>query len=1098
MNLAARFRPSGLVVMRSPLLPFEEIEAWAEGLGSAAAALDSEVAEADLAAALDADEQRLRQRLVDLLARPEIREAVFLASPDLEESLSLWRQDPRSKKGQRAELALVRYFERMASRPTPFGLFSGCTPGKVGEELRLELAPRPSYRRHSRLDMDFLFALCEQLAHLPEARSELRYFANPTLTLIAGRYRFAEARLNGRVRTYHWVAVDAFPELEATLERSRLGAQARELGAALVASDAEGELSLEEAEAFVASLIDHQLLLPELSPQVTGEESTPALLAQLGRFSFAGAAEAALRRASEALAELDRRSPGGESGPYQEIAAELAPLGVPLELARLFQVDLIKPAAALSLDAGVASELLRGVELLELWAPAEPDGELERFCQAFDERYGAEREVPLLEVLDEEIGLGFGRSSLAMAEASPLLAGLPFEPASTDETTRWTRREVALLDLLSDALATAKMEVELPAEPPEQRRGRRPLPDAFQVVASLFGGADPGCGPELWLHHADGPSGVRMLGRFCHADPAIEEGVRAHLAAEERFLPEAVVAEIVHLPAGRIGNILARPVLREFEIAYLGRSGAPLEKQIGVEDLLVTVVGQRIVLRSRRLGVEVIPRLTTAHNTPRESLGIYRFLAALAGQGRQSGLFWSWGPLENAPFLPRVRSGRVVLARARWLVRSEELEPLRAGSRAEQWRRLQRWRDGRRLPRFACLADGDNELLIDFLNPLSVAAAFDLMRKRPFAQLVEPFPAADRLCVHGPEGRFVGQVVVPFERQAEGAPAPRPAEATPAAPRPWRQVARSFPPGSEWLYAKVYTGTATADALLCERLAPLAAEALDEGTARSWFFLRYSDPRWHLRVRFRGEPGRLCERLLPRLGELFSRWLAGGEAWRCELGTYEREVERYGGPEGIELVEGLFWHDSEATARLLGSLVGDAGAELRWRLTLLSMDRLLDEFGYELPQKAELAERMRQGIGTRYRTETLIEPLAQRLREQRGELEALLSARPATVAEAYRGGFEALALRRERQAPLVEELQSRERRGRLIRPLGEVVPSVVHMSVNRLCRSAGVEHELTLYDFLARLYRSQLARQGQRGGERRVREPERRPVQALA
>src|SRR6202030_2223556 len=38
------------------------------------------------------------------------------------------------------------------------------------------------------------------------------------------------------------------------------------------------------------------------------------------------------------------------------------------------------------------------------------------------------------------------------------------------------------------------------------------------------------------------------------------------------------------------------------------------------------------------------------------------------------------------------------------------------------------------------------------------------------------------------------------------------------------QVRRTFPPGSEWLFAKLYTGTATADRVLRDVLAPLVRE----------------------------------------------------------------------------------------------------------------------------------------------------------------------------------------------------------------------------------------------------------------------------------
>ena len=79
----------------------------------------------------------------------------------------------------------------------------------------------------------------------------------------------------------------------------------------------------------------------------------------------------------------------------------------------------------------------------------------------------------------------------------------------------------------------------------------------------------------------------------------------------------------------------------------------------------------------RRLGCEVVPRLTTAHNHIWRSLGVYRFLCALQWQQVVPGIKWDWGPLGSAPFLPRVVSGRVILSRARWNLGEGELAAFR-------------------------------------------------------------------------------------------------------------------------------------------------------------------------------------------------------------------------------------------------------------------------------------------------------------------------------------------------------------------------------------------------------------------------------------
>ena len=179
------FVPSGFFAFRTPFLPYEELEAWAAGLSAAAAGNDPErlaAAPERLAEALAADRALLRSRLAGFLERPEVREALFLASPSLFDGLDAWRADPESKKGGRAERALVRYLLRMAARPTPFGLFSGCTTGELGAETRLRLLPNAAYQRHTRLDMDYLFALAEALAHDPAVRATCSTARTPAST----------------------------------------------------------------------------------------------------------------------------------------------------------------------------------------------------------------------------------------------------------------------------------------------------------------------------------------------------------------------------------------------------------------------------------------------------------------------------------------------------------------------------------------------------------------------------------------------------------------------------------------------------------------------------------------------------------------------------------------------------------------------------------------------------------------------------------------------------------------------------------------------------------------------------------------------------
>ncbi|PYV43189.1 MAG: hypothetical protein DMG06_11530 [Acidobacteria bacterium] len=186
---------------------------------------------------------------------------MFVAAPELEEFFDLWVREPGSKRGQRVELALARYFLRMAGRATPFGLFAGCSVGTMAVETRLVIEGQAACQRHTRLDMDYLFALAEALGREPSLRSIFAYYPNSSLYRAAGRVRYVESRLKGKYRTYHLVAADDTDYLVATLARAQEGASSAELAAALAVDD----ISQTEAETYIAELIENQVS-PALNP----------------------------------------------------------------------------------------------------------------------------------------------------------------------------------------------------------------------------------------------------------------------------------------------------------------------------------------------------------------------------------------------------------------------------------------------------------------------------------------------------------------------------------------------------------------------------------------------------------------------------------------------------------------------------------------------------------------------------------------------------------------------------------------------------------------------------------------------------------------
>ena len=1066
------FKPSGFFVLRTPLLPIQDFLDLSRELGFFQTLHQG----SEPASAAAADRKLVRARLQKLVDRAEVQEALWLASPEFFEALSLWRKEPESEKGTRLEHSLYRYVARMTSRATPFGLFAGCTLGKLGSETRLEIGPRTSYCRRSRLDMEYLCNLADKISSDPALHDGISFRPNTSLYLAGGRYHHSQGYLVDGGRSYRLVGTQTAPYLNSTLERASSGATPHELARALVK---DWEVRFEEAQNYIRKLIESQVLVSDLTPPITGPEPVEDMLAHLDGVQDPSI-KPALYSISERLHKLDQGRLGNDLRDYREIINTAKTLPAEFKSDHLVQVDLTKPATRVSLDQQLAGSILHAVEALRSLVPAPKESPLEQFKKDFRERY-QDQEVPLLLALDEEIGIGFERNEGPSVIPEPLLENLDF--ATEDNTPfRAGQAEFILLRKLQELALEGKTTLELNAKFLESVRVKNPLPlpDAFAVMGSVIGPSDPpDKRPVFFLQGVSGPSGALLLGRFCHADSGLATCVQEHLRVEESLcgFDGAVLAEVAHLPEGRIGNILYRPHLRDHEIPFLASSRAQSDRQIAVADLMVSVANERITLRSRRLGREVIPRLTSAHGYAHErNLKLYKFLCLLQTQAVASALSWDWGILDQSLFLPRVVFKNVVLAPARWRLTKELIAELDHKDRVEMLRRAGGWRNKMRVPRFALLAEADHQLLIDFENVLSVETLVRYIRQRDSARLVEMLPAPDQLCAHGPEGRFTNEVVIPFVRRIPVKLPPMRGEQNQGqrAASESRHFTRSFMPGSEWLFARIYASPSQVDHLLLKQVAPLVGEVSDSGEADGWFFVRYADPEWHLRLRFHGEPERLHSSLLSRLRERLEGMTEQGQIWRVQFDTYEREVERYGGPAGIQVAERLFHLDSALVLDLLATISDDLGGQLRWRLAFCSADTLLAGMGLDLRTRQQLVNSLEESLERNFPVDQKYKKqLSSKFRDERPALEKLFVSRQeeipvAAEAALRRYAGQLLAIR--------TELDSLLQAGELRKTLRELAASYIHMHLNRIFRSAANAQEMVLYDFLGRIYESSLAR----------------------
>jgi thiopeptide-type bacteriocin biosynthesis protein len=279
------------------------------------------------------------------------------------------------------------------------------------------------------------------------------------------------------------------------------------------------------------------------------------------------------------------------------------------------------------------------------------------------------------------------------------------------------------------------------------------------------------------------------------------------------------------------------------------------------------------------------------------------------------------------------------------------------------------------------------------------------------------------------------------------------------------------------LYTLLHAPREHHEEILRDFATPVARLVRDRPELHSLFFARYSIPEWQLRFRILGEPawvdGTVREIVEEHLAPLRQApWLAG-----VEFATYDREVERYGGAEGMALAEKLFLYDSLACLDLIDAERRGALAKSRRELSLLLTDRLLDLLEMDRESRIGLYEfGYRWAIEQGTWDEADLRVLEERYQTLRPGLLALFEGEQSRDPELLWGGSEPAAIAERWLAasrPVAQQILAAHRAGRIHQELPYLAWSYSHMQANRL--GIDTTPEAILRFFMHRLLRDEAA-----------------------
>ena len=992
-----------------------------------------------------------------ILNDPYFISAIYLASKSLYDVLEKKNFD-HVLLSEREQVSLRMYFNRMCFRPTPFALFSAFSSISWELENR-ELVLSNIRKVHVQLDNGFL----SELITKEKPGISQKYVLNKSLYKAGNEYRYLRyGQNNENGKRDFWIdSIELTHEIKDVLSfcaKYRTRPQLINFISELFEED------IDECSCFFEELIEKQILLPELLPNITGEDYLDRIInsQEVGNANLPQ-----LKEIKSMIIGLNDSHHMLLPENIIETSCKIRQLTGSIEnnKSKLYvNTEMLCVKGGLSRD--LQAKILEGLFCIDKLLPNQQSNALSKFVSAYKQKFD-QRWIPLMTALDPEIGVGY-ESLAENYHSSPLMKNIQLSYCyNSEQKIEWTSSHALLLNKWN-TLQTANGDIptitldNADLKNLSDHRTNLHFPPGISVLFRKVG-------ESVYIEQAGGVTATALLGRFTPLNLNIRETVRNIARIEESSNPDIIFAEIVHICDPDLMNIERRDVVRQYEIPILTASTLPEKNQIPLNDLWISVPGNEIILWSRSLKKRIIPRLTSAFNYLRSDLPVFRLLCDLQYQGIRANFSFDLSNFfPDLAFYPRVQYGRAILSLASWHIRQDSLNEISRNHNVEEnLLAITKFAKSMKWPRYISLNRHDHYIVIDSQNDEDLIFLTKILKKEDSA-VIKEFPFIEegnqmvRDSSHDP---YISQFITALYHEQKIYEAIGPEFDQSIAAKP---VERKFLPGSIWSYFKIYCHPIRANELLLNHIIPLCNRWVTAGFVNQWFFIRYNDPEYHLRIRFNIDPIH-SGIIIKGLNNSLTPLVRVGIISNFQAAVYERELERY--DSGIiEFIESSFCISSCLITAFLKNMLDKVRDDYYlYEMAYCTLDVLLDAFCYEEEDKIKLFNHFYMRIRSEFQlSERIEDQLRRKFREIR-QATGILQSKP--IISKFNLGVEISQFKfiHEQIAKLTSNWPSDKER--------KLISDLIHIHLNRLFSEASRKNELIVYYCLWRQYESDHGRE---------------------
>ncbi|MCZ4225393.1 lantibiotic dehydratase [Pedobacter rhodius] len=523
------------------------------------------------------------------------------------------------------------------------------------------------------------------------------------------------------------------------------------------------------------------------------------------------------------------------------------------------------------------------INLMQHILPVDGRDALKQFVNKFKKKF-EQKEVPLSMALDPEMGIGYDELEQAGQGDEFINQFFGKQDKKSDDLNDKLKQNFKKLIhpksfRFNETIKLDKLGLPLADKPTV-------LPNSFSMLLSVSDDL-------ICVDQTGGSTANALSGRFTMANDKVYQHCKKIGQIEQAANPDILFFDVAYMVETNVDNINRRKLVYDNQLSILNFDTS--ENPLTLDDIMLSVQGNEVVLRSKKLNKRVVPRMASAYNYARSDLSVFRLLCDLQHQNIQTNLTLFLESLyPELPYYPRLQYQNIVLSQQRWLVKKADVSSLNLTDLRNYLNKL-----GVSANFKAGLSD--QTLCFDKNIDLDLNAFLQYMLKQDKVYLEEVLIPEKSVVVDEKGNPYLAQFILNIYHQEKiynGFSQPALDETS---------VKQFFPPGKEWLYFEIYCHQQRSDTLLSGPI----AQFLDtySNQIKSWFFIRYNENGYHLRFRLLLNDEKDGQILTAAFSAHLEEDLAAGLVSDLQLRTYRRETQRYGN-DLIEEVEKHFSADS--------------------------------------------------------------------------------------------------------------------------------------------------------------------------------------------